>query len=765
MHIARLVLGAMACVAFFPGGAAAQGYTVATDLLYGSVETAQGPFDLKLDLYLPTNVPPPFPVVVWIHGGGWQSGSKANPTAKPLASQGYAVASIDYRLSGEATWPTQIHDCKGAVRWLRKNAALYQLDANRIGVWGSSSGGHLAAMVGTLGDVGTVTLGGQTIDLEGTTGGNTGFSSRVQAVVNWYGATDFLWFDASPCSLGDESGQCPESKLLGGPIQELPVLAASADPKTFLSRDDPPMLIVHGTADPLVPFNQSERLLVAGECGFGLDYRLVAVQNGGHGGTGFSVDEARAHFDQHLMTTPANVVLASALASSLSEAAGSSAAFRISRSGPLDDALAVRFLLAGSALEGVDVFPLGSVAVIPAGAAFLDLAVAPLNDSLIEGDESVVLQLRPSAAYRSDAAAARAVLPLVDDESAAGRPVVTVEATDGRGEEGASDDIRFRFQRSGSTAAPLTVQFRVRGSARPGADLVSPGGAVEIPAGASTADLPVSVLDDAEFEVSEYLLLDVLAAAGYALGPAASADAMIRDDEANTLPLVCVSLDRPRASEAGGPVASFLVTRFAPLTGAVQVQLAVSGSAVAGADFSPLPALVTVPSGQSTVRVQVGLLDDAAVEGDESLTVQVLPGAGYLLGLQTRRTLAVEDNEGALRSGSAFLLDVGHLRPGEPFVMSMAGPAGPQPFALFLATRPGFFEQAGAVVPFLLDSQVMLALASGVLGLDGRMAFAAVTPETPEVTGLPLYFQAATLDAGSGQVILSDRSERAVLAP
>lgn len=755
----------MVCLAFFPGVAAAQNYTVAADLVYGSVQTAQGPLDLKLDLYVPSNVAPPFPVVVWIHGGGWQSGSKANPTAKPLADQGYALASIDYRLSSQATWPAQIHDCKGAVRWLRKNAAVYQLDANRVGVWGSSSGGHLAAMVGTLGDVGTVTLGAQTIDLEGTTGGNTGFSSRVQAVVNWFGASDFLWMDASPCSLGDESGQCPESKLLGGPIQELPILAASADPKTFLSQDDPSMLIVHGTADPLIPFNQSERLQVAGERGFGLDYRLVAVQNGGHGGAGFSVDEARAFFDEQLMTAPANTVSTSALAPSLSEGAGSSAAFRISRSGPLDDALAVRFLLAGSALEGVDYFPLGSAAILPAGAASLDLAVLPLNDSLVEADEPIVLQLRPSAGYRVDAAAAKAALALVDDESAAGRPVVTVEATDSRGEEGASDDILFRFQRSGSTASPLTVQYRVRGSARPGADFAPLGGAAVIPAGASTADLPVSVLDDAEFEVSEYLLLDVLSAAGYALGAAASADAMIRDDEANTQPLVCVSLDRPRASEAAGAAASFLVTRFAPLTGAVQVQLAVSGSAAAGADYAPLPAVVTVPSGQSTVRVLVSLVDDAAVEGDESLAVQVLQGAGYLLGLQTRRTLAIEDNEGALRSGSAFLLDVGHLRPGDPFVMSMAGPSGSQPFALFLATRPGFFEQAGAVVPFLLDSQVMLTLASGALGLDGRAALAAVMPDAPEVTGLALFFQAATLDAGGGQVVLSDRSERAVLVP
>ncbi|MCS7032436.1 MAG: alpha/beta hydrolase, partial [Phycisphaerae bacterium] len=136
----------------------------------------------KLDLYLPPKPETPLPVVVWIHGGGWSSGSKDNPPAVRLTSQGYAVASINYRLTDSATFPAQIHDAKAAIRWLRAHADHYGLDPARIGVWGASAGGQLALLLGVGADV---------PELEGTLGEHRDQSSRVACVVDYFGTVEF----------------------------------------------------------------------------------------------------------------------------------------------------------------------------------------------------------------------------------------------------------------------------------------------------------------------------------------------------------------------------------------------------------------------------------------------------------------------------------------------------------------------------------------------------------------------------------------------
>ena len=134
--------------------------TTLRDLTYA----VQDDKPLTLDLYLPPGTGP-HPLVVWVHGGAWYEGSKEHCPAVPLTGRGYAVASINYRLSREALFPAQIHDCKGAIRWLRAHAIGYGLDAGRIGAWGESAGGHLVALLGTSGDI---------AELEGTVGGNHG---------------------------------------------------------------------------------------------------------------------------------------------------------------------------------------------------------------------------------------------------------------------------------------------------------------------------------------------------------------------------------------------------------------------------------------------------------------------------------------------------------------------------------------------------------------------------------------------------------------
>ena len=201
----------------------------------------------KLDLYIPA-ADGPYPLIIWIHGGAFRMGSKADDVPLECLDRGYAVASINYRLSQHALFPAQIQDCKAAVRWLRSFAYLYNLDANRIVAWGPSAGGHLAAMLGTAGRV-------RAFDV----GDNLQVTSQVKAVIDYYGPTDFLQMDAHRLADGmvHDDADSPESELVGGPIQQNREAVQRANPVSYVTTDAPPFLIVHGDHDPLVPYHQS----------------------------------------------------------------------------------------------------------------------------------------------------------------------------------------------------------------------------------------------------------------------------------------------------------------------------------------------------------------------------------------------------------------------------------------------------------------------------------------------------------------------------
>ena len=218
----------------------------ARNVVYARVEDR----DLLLDLYLPLEAAVALPVILWVHGGAWRKGSKENPPAVRMVERGYAVASISYRLSQEALFPAQIHDCKAAVRWVRAHAARYGLDPERVGAWGASAGGHLVALLGTSGGV---------PELEGAEG-NLGHSSRVRAVCDYFGPSDFTRMNDVPGTMDHDASDSPESQLIGGPIQSNPEKVAFANPITYISAEDPPFLIVHGAADLTVLPNQSQLL-------------------------------------------------------------------------------------------------------------------------------------------------------------------------------------------------------------------------------------------------------------------------------------------------------------------------------------------------------------------------------------------------------------------------------------------------------------------------------------------------------------------------
>lgn len=263
-----------------------EGVTVERDVEYGRA----GQRALKLDLVFPKQPSEkPRPAIVFIHGGGWHGGDKAlgiGQVARFAASGQYVGVSVGYRLSKEAIWPAQIHDCKAAIRFLKVNAKLYNIDPERIGVWGSSAGGHLVSLLGTSGGV---------KELEGECG-SPGQSSRVACVVDFCGPSDFM-------AIGKlTGGEAPAAvgQLLGGPIAEKQEAAKAASPVTYVTKDDPPFLIVHGTKDNTVPLEQAESFHAALKQA-GVDVTLVKIEGGGHGVGGVEVARrVQAFFDKHL---------------------------------------------------------------------------------------------------------------------------------------------------------------------------------------------------------------------------------------------------------------------------------------------------------------------------------------------------------------------------------------------------------------------------------------------------------------------------------
>jgi acetyl esterase/lipase len=273
-------------------------YTVQKNLAYAPGDSH------GLDLYRPKGAGP-FPTVVWIHGGGWKSGSKADvQQALRLVCRGYAVASIDYRLSGVAVFPAQIQDVKAAIRFLRANAGTYDLDPQRFASFGSSAGGHLSALAGVASDI-------EAFDDPNL--GDVQVSAAVQAMVVWYGPSDLAAMDPQlidqGCAPGSAKHGLPdsaESQLLGCTVAEPACAAAvaAAAPQTYVDASDPPALLLHGAEDCIVPFEQSATLFtVLVDAGVCAEYRKVTGT--AHGGpnwqSGPVQDVVAAYLDQRFL--------------------------------------------------------------------------------------------------------------------------------------------------------------------------------------------------------------------------------------------------------------------------------------------------------------------------------------------------------------------------------------------------------------------------------------------------------------------------------
>lgn len=256
------------------------------DIPYAIISKAQ-----KLDIYLPETIKDSLPVIVSIHGGAFMFGDKADMQVAPMLEgikRGYAVVSINYRLSDESQFPKQINDVKAAIKWIKANAKKYHFNPNKIAVWGGSAGGNLASLAGTSGNV---------KELEDLTLGNTDFSSNVQAVVDWFGPINFLEMDKQFIESGKGKANhnevnSPESKVLGKALSEIPEIVVKANPETYISKDTPPFFIQHGENDGNVPVQQSINLynklitIIGKE-----NVSIEILKNAKHGGVEFEKSE------------------------------------------------------------------------------------------------------------------------------------------------------------------------------------------------------------------------------------------------------------------------------------------------------------------------------------------------------------------------------------------------------------------------------------------------------------------------------------------
>lgn len=263
----------------------------------------------KLDLYLPEkSTDKPLPLIVHIHGGGWRGGSKFPCPVTMMALQGYVVASVEYRFSQKAIFPAQIQDCQAAIRWLRAHNKQYNIDTAHVGVVGGSAGGHLSALVGTSGGKKAFA----------PIGGNEEQSDVVQAVCDYYGPADF--YTVVQQAADDKNVKSifhfntpgdPYSDLIGAKLDDKPK-ADAVSPVHYISKDCPPILILHGTHDALVPYAQSEEFTAALKQQ-GVEVWLQKLPGSGHGGPAFNKPALTTFilnfFDKHLKGANVNLAL------------------------------------------------------------------------------------------------------------------------------------------------------------------------------------------------------------------------------------------------------------------------------------------------------------------------------------------------------------------------------------------------------------------------------------------------------------------------
>jgi len=281
-----LALFSLAAIRIPKASAEEPHHSVHRDIVYVEVDGRK----LALDLYLPGKQTGP--LIVWVHGGAWRGGSKSDMSLGHLMVQGFPVASVDYRLSPEAQFPAQAHDIKAAIRFLRSKGSELGVNADRIVISGASAGGHLAQLIG-------VSNGNK--ELEGSLG-VTGVSSDVQAIVSFFGMSDFMTILEQSTDHGRSVRVPALQLLLGGQPTEKPDLAKLASPVFHVNAKSPPLLLIHGDEDPQAPYQQSQEMEAAYQKA-AARVQFETIHGGGHGGEKFFDDKRIALVKQFIEET------------------------------------------------------------------------------------------------------------------------------------------------------------------------------------------------------------------------------------------------------------------------------------------------------------------------------------------------------------------------------------------------------------------------------------------------------------------------------
>jgi hypothetical protein len=321
------------------------------------------------------------------------------------------------------------------------------------------------------------------------------------------------------------------------------------------------------------------------------------------------------------------------------EAGATTGQYTLTRTGATTAALTVNYTVAGTATAGSDYTVLSGSVQIPAGAATATVTVTPIDDAAVETDETVVVTLSANAAYAVGAAASATVTIQSDDAL----PTVTIAATDPIATEAGPTTGQYTLTRTGATTAALTVTYTVAGTAAAGSDYTALPGSVQIPAGAATATVTVTPIDDTAVEADETVAVTLGANAAYTVGAAASATVTIQSDD--VLPTVTIAATDPTATEAGPTTGQYTLTRTGATTAALTVNYLVAGTATAGSDYAALTGSVLISAGSATATVTVSPIDDVVVETDETVVATLSASAAYTVGAAAGATVTIQSDD------------------------------------------------------------------------------------------------------------------------
>jgi len=330
-------------------------------------------------------------------------------------------------------------------------------------------------------------------------------------------------------------------------------------------------------------------------------------------------------------------------------------AFTFTRTGPTTSDLAVSRPRTGTAISGTDFVAMPNPVVIPAGQSSVTVAVTPIDDTLVEGDETVILTLSSTPTYNVGAASS-ATVTIADDDGVPPPPTlptVTISASTPNAAEPSTPGA-FTFMRTGPTTSDLAVSRPRTGTAISGTDFVAMSNPVVIPAGQSSVTVPVTPIDDTDVEGDETVILTLSSTPTYNVGAASSATVTIADNDGvpppPTLATVTIVATDPNAAEPSS-LGAFTVSRTGPTTADLTVPRVRTGTAQSGIDFTGVPSPIVIPAGQSSVTLTIAPIDDTAGEGDETVILTISPNAAYTVGTASSATVTIADDETSTGTG------------------------------------------------------------------------------------------------------------------